>query len=260
MPHLRDRPLSLLRCPDGVGDHCFFQKHVDASVGAAVKRVRVPESGGSATYASAGSTKALASLVQWGVVELHPWGSRTPHLEHPDVLIFDLDPDEGSGWKAVVDGVLALRATLEQAGLRPFLKTTGGKGLHVVVPIRPTITWAQAKDFCRAVAESMTAAQPDRYVATASKAKRVGKIFIDWLRNAEGATAVAPYSVRARAGSPVATPIHWNELDEDRRFDHFNVQNVPARLDAQRDDPWREFARARRAITAAVVRRLRAAG
>jgi bifunctional non-homologous end joining protein LigD len=260
VPHLRDRPLSLLRCPDGVGEHCFFQKHVDASVGAAVKRVRVPESGGSATYASAGSTKALASLVQWGVVELHPWGSRAPHLEHPDVLIFDLDPDESSGWKAVVDGVLALRATLEQAGLRPFLKTTGGKGLHVVVPIRPTITWAQAKDFCRAVAESMTAAQPDRYVATASKAKRVGKIFIDWLRNAEGATAVAPYSVRARAGAPVATPIHWNELDEDRRFDHFNVQNVPARLDAQRDDPWREFARARRAITAAVVRRLRAAG
>ncbi len=147
--------------------------------------------------------------------------------------------------------------TLERAGLRPFLKTTGGKGLHVVVPIRPTITWTQAKDFCRAVAESMAAAQPDRYVATASKAKRAGKIFIDWLRNAEGATAVAPYSVRARAGAPVATPIHWNELDEDRRFDHFNVQNVPARLDAQREDPWREFARARRAITAAVVRRLR---
>jgi bifunctional non-homologous end joining protein LigD len=256
VPHLVDRPLSLLRCPDGIGEKCFYQKHADKSLDAAVKRVRVKESGGPAQYASAGSAKALAALVQWGVVELHPWGSRVPQLARPDILIMDLDPDDRISWGDLVTAVLALRETFESAGLRAFLKTTGGKGLHVVVPIRATITWAQAKALTRAVADAMVRAAPDRYIATASKSRRTGKIFVDHLRNSEGATAVAPYSVRARAGAPVATPIHWEELNEDRRFDHFNVRNVPERLERQKSDPWRGFAAARRTVTPAVRRRL----
>jgi bifunctional non-homologous end joining protein LigD len=189
-------------------------------------------------------------------VELHPWGSRVPQLARPDILIMDLDPDDRISWGDLVTAVLALRETFESAGLRAFLKTTGGKGLHVVVPIRATITWEQAKALTRAVAEAMVHAAPDRYIATASKSRRTGKIFVDHLRNSEGATAVAPYSVRARAGAPVATPIHWEELNEDRRFDHFNVRNVPERLERQKSDPWRGFAAARRTVTPAVRRRL----
>lgn len=259
LPHLRHRPLSLLRCPDGIGEKCFYQKHADQSIDEAVQRVRVQESSGAALYASAGSAKALAALVQWGVVELHPWGSRAPQLARPDILIMDLDPDDRISWRDLVTAVLALRETFESAGLKAFLKTTGGKGLHVVVPIRATITWKDAKALTRAVADAMVHAAPDRYTATASKSRRTGKIFVDHLRNAEGATAVAPYSVRARAGAPVATPIHWNELDEDRRFDHFNVRNVPERIERQQTDPWRGFAAARRAVTPAVRRRLGAA-
>jgi bifunctional non-homologous end joining protein LigD len=256
LPHVRGRPLSLVRCPDGVGEHCFYQKHADASIDAAVERMPVPESTGSALYAGARSAKALAALVQWGVVELHPWGSRAPKLSRPDILIVDLDPGERTGWDELVTAAAALRVAFEEAGLAPFLKTTGGKGLHIVVPIRPTITWDAAKAFTRVVAEALVDAAPDRYTATASKARRDGKIFVDILRNAEGATAVAPYSVRARSGAPVATPIAWSELDTDRRFDHFNVGNVPDRLARQRRDPWEGFAAARRAVTPAVLRRL----
>ena len=255
LPHIKSRPLSLLRCPDGTGAKCFYQKHADESVNAAVSRVEVPESGGTATYMSAGSAKAIVALVQWGVIEFHPWGSRVPRLDRPDILIMDLDPDDATPWKDLTATARALRAMLEGAGLNAFLKTTGGKGLHVVVPIKPTLTWLQAKEITHAIADRMVAAAPDRFISTASKAKRKGKIFIDYLRNAEGATAVAPYAVRAREGAPVATPIEWEELKKDVRFDHFNVRNIPARLDAIAD-PWATFASSRRTVTSTVLRKL----
>ena len=260
LPHLADRPLALVRCPDGWSKQCFFQKHADKSVNAAVTRVQVPESDGTATYFAANSLPALVALVQWGVVELHPWGSRTPKLDRPDRLIFDFDPDDGIGWTQVVEAVGVLRALLDDLGLEGFLKTTGGKGLHVVVPIRPTLDWTQAKGFTKAVADLLVETFPDRFIATLSKAQRKGKIFIDYLRNAEGATAIAPYAVRARAKAPVSTPIGCKELDADVRFDHFNVRNVPERLRGLRQDPWAAIGEVRQTVTRAMFKRVRYEG
>ena len=260
LPHLRDRPLALVRCPDGWSKQCFFQKHADKSVNAAVTRVEVPEGAGTATYFAANSLPALVALVQWGVVELHPWGSRTPKLDRPDRLIFDFDPDDGVGWKEIVEAVGVLRTLLDDLGLEGFLKTTGGKGLHVVVPIRPTLDWTQAKGFTKAVADLLVGTFPDRFIATLSKAQRKGKILIDYLRNAEGATAIAPYAIRARAKAPVSTPIAWKELDTDVRFDHFNVRNVPERLRGLRKDPWASIGETRQTVTRAMFKRVRYEG
>src|SRR5262245_35568476 len=202
----------------------------------------------------ANSVAALVGLVQWGVLELHPWGSRRPKLDRPDRLIFDFDPDEGMGWTKIVEAVRLLRTLLDEIGLVGFLKTTGGKGLHVVMPIRPTLDWDRAKGFTKAVAELLVATLPDRFTSTASKSRRTGKIFIDYLRNAEGATAVCAYSPRARANAPVATPIAWDELEDDLRFDHFNVRNIPARLGKLKADPCREFCTVEQTVTAAMLK------
>jgi bifunctional non-homologous end joining protein LigD len=252
LPHVEGRPLSLVRCPDGWSGQCFYQKHADKSVHASVSRVQVPEKHGTATYFSADSLPALIGLVQWGVIELHPWGSRVPQPERPDRLIFDFDPADDVPWKSLVEGVTMLRTLLEKIGLTGFLKTTGGKGLHVVVPIKRTLTWDQAKNFTRAVAELLVKTFPDRFIATVSKSRREGKIFIDYLRNAEGATAIAPYGIRARKNAPVSTPIAWKELSKDVRFDYFNVKTVPKRLARLREDPWKALASTRQAVTAAM--------
>jgi len=256
LPHLRGRPLSLYRCPDGWQGQCFFQKHADLAVHEAVSRVAVPEGDGTATYLGANSAAALAGLVQWGVIELHPWGARAPRLDRPDRLIFDFDPDEKLAWKELVTAVGLLRTLLGELCLTGFLKTTGGKGLHVVVPIRPTLTWEAAKGFTKAVADFLVRTFPDRFTATLAKDKRKGKIFIDYLRNATGATAIAPYSVRARANAPVAMPIEWSELKRDVRFAYFNLRNVPQRLAGTRADPWADFFTTRQTITAAMRKQL----
>ena len=256
LPHLAGRPLSLVRCPDGWPKQCFYQKHADRAVHEAVTRVEVPEGKGTATYLGADSAASLAALVQWGVIELHPWGSRTPRLDRPDRLIFDFDPDEGLGWSDLVVAVGLLRTLLDEMKLVGFLKTTGGKGLHVVLPIRAALTWDDAKSFTRAVADFLVRTFPDRFTATLSKDRRKGKIFIDYLRNAEGATAIAPYAVRARSNAPVATPIDWAELARDVRFDHFNIRNVPSRIAQLKADPWAEFLGTRQSITAAMRKRL----
>lgn len=256
LPHLRERPLSLVRCPDGWNRECFYQKHASKSVNPAVTRVEVPEGGGKATYMAANSLPALIALVQWGVLELHPWGSRKPRLDRPDRLIFDFDPDDAVKWDELVAAVGVLRTLLGDLGLTGFLKTTGGKGLHVVVPIRATLDWEQAKGFTKAIAELMARTFPDRFIAVMSKSQRKGKIFLDYLRNAAGATAIAPYSLRARANAPVATPIGWDELTEDVRFDHFNLRTVPPRLSAQKSDPWADFLEVRQSIDKAMFKRV----
>ena len=256
LPHVEGRPLSLVRCPDGWKGQCFYQKHADKSVNPAVDRIKVPEGGGSATYMGASSATALVALVQWGVLELHPWGSRRPRLDRPDRLIFDFDPDEAVAWKDLVAGVELLRTLLGELDLEGFLKTTGGKGLHVIVPIRATLDWAQAKGFTRAVADFMVRTFADRFTATVSKAKRKDKILIDYLRNAEGATAIAPYGVRARENAPVSMPIAWEELKTDVRFDHFNLRNAEERLAKQKRDPWRDFTTTKQAITKAHGKRV----
>jgi bifunctional non-homologous end joining protein LigD len=255
LPYVEGRPLSLVRCPDGWGGTCFFQKHADPGVNAAVDRIEAPESNGTATYLTASSAKALVALAQWGVLELHPWGSKRPRLDRPDRLILDLDPAEDVDGSALEEAVLLVKELIDGLGLTGFLKTTGGKGMHVVVPIRPTLSWEQAKGLTRAIAEFLVRGFPARFVATADKDARRGKIFIDYLRNAQGSTAVAPYSVRARKSAPIAMAIGWNELGRDVRFDHWNVRNIRSRL-ARRDDPWAEFAATRQQVSAATARRV----
>jgi bifunctional non-homologous end joining protein LigD len=256
LPHVTDRPLSLVRCPDGWSGECFYQKHASKSVNPAVTRMVVPEGGGKATYLAANSVSALVALTQWGVLELHPWGSRKPRLDRPDRLIFDFDPDDAVGWDELVSAVGVLRTLLSDLGLTGFLKTTGGKGLHVVLPIRATLDWDQAKGFAKAVADLMARTFPDRFLAVMSKSRRKGKIFIDYLRNASGATAIAPYSLRARTNAPVATPIGWDELSKDVRFDHFNLRTVPSRLSALKSDPWGDFLELRQSISKAMFKRV----
>jgi bifunctional non-homologous end joining protein LigD len=191
----------------------------------------------------------LVSLVQMGVLEIHPWPARKDKLERPDYLVFDLDPGEGVEWKAVVEGARNLRERLEGVGLRTYLRTSGGKGVHVCVPLQRRNTWDELKQFAKSVADAMAREQPDRYLATMSKAKRRGKVYVDYLRNQRGATAIASYSTRARNGAPVATPIAWDELSLKTRPDMYNVSNLSKRLDKLSSDPWDGFFSQRQSLT-----------
>ena len=253
VPHLADRPLTLVRCPNGWNKPCFFQKHANESISEFIDRIDIKEGSGEKPYMMANSTSAVVALVQMGVLEIHPWGSRAPRLGFPDRLIFDFDPDESLGWDRVVEAVNVLRKLLETLQLRPFIKTTGGKGLHVVIPVEPKRGWDDAKAFCKAVAELLVRTFPDRFTSKITKSTREGRIFVDYLRNAENATAIAPYSVRAKANAPVAMPIAWEQLDNDLRFDHFNVRNVPTLLRRRRRDPWAELGSVKQTLTDAML-------
>ena len=258
LPHIEGRPLTLLRCPDGWKRACFHQKNAPAHMARTLDRVAIVEQGKrKAYYMAANSSEALVTLVQMGVLELHPWGATAARQDHPDRLILDLDPDERVPWRAMVEAVKSIRTVLDTLGLQAFLKTTGGKGLHIVMPVRPTLQWDAAKRFTKAIAELLVSAHPDRFTATMSKAQRKGKIFVDYLRNAKDATAVAPYSTRAREQAPVATPIAWGELKRDVRFAHFNVGNVRERL-RRRKDPWADFFAVDQAVTPAMIERVEA--
>jgi bifunctional non-homologous end joining protein LigD len=180
--------------------------------------------------------------VQANVLEIHPWGSTMRDLERPDRLIFDLDPGEGVSWAEVIEGAIEVRERLRSAHrLESFVKTSGGKGLHVVVPLVPQLEWTPAKALCKAIAEAMAADWPRRYVAHMTKSARESRIFVDYLRNGRGATAVAAYSTRARAGAAVSTPLGWDELSEAIKADHFRIGNLERRLANLRSDPWTEY-------------------
>ncbi len=256
LPHLVDRPLAIVRCPSGSGKPCFFQKHLGDGASDHLRKVNVAENGAPEYHLAIDDVAGLISLVQMGVLEIHVWGSRAGHLEKPDRLIFDLDPDPSVEWPQVIDAASQVRLLLEELGLTSFLKTTGGKGLHIVVPVQPRTEWTEAKAFCRAVADFMVRAAPDRFIATMSKAARKGKIFIDYLRNGRGATAIAPYSTRARPGATVSTPIAWEELKSSLHSDHFTIENLPARLSKLKKDPWLDLAKTKQSITAAMLKRL----
>ncbi len=254
LPHLRDRPLTLVRCPNGWDKKCFYQKNADDSIPEAISRVRIDDAdGGHSLYTMANSVTAIVALLQMGVLEIHPWGSRAGKLAYPDRIIFDLDPDEDLPWSDVKQAVLVVKTLIENIGLAAFLKTTGGKGLHVVVPIESTVRWDHVKGFTKAVAELLERTFPDRFTAKLLKVSRHGRIFIDYLRNAEGATAVAAYSLRAKANAPVSTPIDWDELKKDVRFAYFNAHNVPPRLSKLKADPWRKLADHASSLTPAVM-------
>ena len=238
LPEIRDRPLSLVRCPGGIGAQCFFQKHATPGL-ELVSLVPVTESdGGSEDYLVVTDAASVMELVQFNSIEFHPWGSKVADLEHADRLVFDLDPDEAVAWKDVIAAARQLRGFLEQAGLQSFVRTSGGKGLHLVVPLSPAAPWERARAFSQAVAEAAREMDPLRYIATASRQKRKGKIFIDWLRNGRGATSVASFSVRARPGAPVSMPLRWEELGRVASGHAFDVRNAPARLKRLKSHPW----------------------
>lgn len=255
LPHVRHRPLTLVRCPQGRARACFYQKHPGAAVPDVVKRVEVPESEGTGVQLMIDDLRGLIALVQIGVLEFHVWGARVEALERPDRVVFDLDPDPTVDWPRVVEAARELRARLAGMKLTSFVKTTGGKGLHVVVPIAPVAPWAEVKAFAQSVARAMAQEAPHAYTTNMRKAERKGRIFIDYLRNERGATAVAPYSTRARPGAGVATPIDWRELSASLDPRAFNVRTVPARLSRRRRDPWQEMDALRQALPNGARRR-----
>ncbi|MCA1798823.1 MAG: DNA ligase D [Xanthomonadaceae bacterium] len=221
---LRDlarRPLSLLRCPDGITGQCFYQKHL-----------------GDAEYIYVEDTEGLLELVQMNALEFHPWGATTADPERPDRLVFDLDPGDGVAWKDVVGAARDVRDKLAGAGLESWVRTTGGKGLHVMVPIAPGPDWGEAKEFCETFAKALAEFEPQRYIAVAAKARRKGRIFIDWLRNARGATSVCSWSLRARDGAPVAVPLRWDELGRLRSPAAYDLRKALRRASSLQEDPW----------------------
>ncbi len=254
IPHVKERPLTLVRCPEGHKKQCFYQRHVTDSIGNPIRSIRVKEGRSTVSYVSVDSTPGVIALVQMGVLEIHTWGSRQDHLEQPDRLTFDLDPDPALPWKQIREAAETLRGQLSGLGFAAFVKTTGGKGLHVVVPITPKQDWDRVKAFTKKIAEDLVREAPQLYTATMSKSKRQGKIFIDYLRNARTATAVSAYSTRARANAPVSVPVHWDELAMDVRGEHFNIHNVPERLARLRTDPWEGYEKARRPINDAPIK------
>lgn len=238
LPEVARRPLSLLRCPDGVDKQCFFQKHHGTGLGDAVEAIPLEQKSGREDYLYIEDTEGLLQLVQMNTLELHPWGASVDDPEHPDRLVFDLDPGEGVTWAAIKAAARDVRDRLQEIGLESFVRLSGGKGVHVVVPLTPKADWAQAKDFCESFAQAMAEHAPDRYVATMSKAKRTGVIFIDWLRNARGATSVCSWSLRARPSAGVAVPLRWEELGRVTAADAFPLPKALQRAQKLKKDPW----------------------
>jgi bifunctional non-homologous end joining protein LigD len=241
-PYVIKRPLALLRCPDGIGGHQrFFQKHAWKGMNPHIEQIADPKDKGGEKLLRIADFDGMVALVQSAVLEIHPWGASTDSWEKPDMITMDLDPAEDVTWGEVIAAALELKQRLEGAGLAAFIKTSGGKGLHVVTPLQPKAGWVQVKAFAKGLADSMSKDQPEKYLATATKAKRNGKIFIDYLRNGRGNTAVSAYSTRARPGAAVSMPLDWEELTEEIGPAYFTVDNAPARLEAMFRDPWAEF-------------------
>ena len=259
LPYVLGRPLSMVRCPGGLAelpdevrkggrkvDACFFHKHAADDFPGPFERIAITESDGPAPYLTITETGSLTALSQMGTLEIHVWGSTWPDIEHPDTLVFDLDPDPAIPWRELAGAARLVRDLLSGVGLASFVKTTGGKGLHVVAPIKPEHGWEEARVFCRGVAETAAAEAPDRLTSNMSKARRAGKIYIDYVRNNRGATTVAPYSTRAKERATVAMPLRWSELGGHIRPDTYTLRTLPNRLRRLEGDPWEGYFDVRR--------------
>jgi bifunctional non-homologous end joining protein LigD len=254
LPHLVRRPLTLVRCPAGMGKPCFYQKQPPQGLPACVKRlpIRFKEEQTVGVYVE--DLSGVIALIQFGVLEIHAWQSSVKNIERPDQIIFDLDPGPEVAWTQVVDAALLLRGSLKELGLTSFLKTTGGKGLHIVVPLEPKRPWSEVKEFTRSMAEALVVADPSKYTVSMSKAARPGKIFVDYLRNERGATAVVAYSPRARPGAPVSLPLEWKELKKTQVGNSVTLLDVPARLKKRKTDPWADLLSIRQSISNEALR------
>lgn len=243
LPHVAKRPLTLVRCPEGMtGKPCFFQKVRLPGSPAAVHPIAVKEEAGDVVnYMQIVDMPGLVALAQLGTLELHTWGCHTDKIERPDLMVLDLDPDPSVGWDHVALAAFDVRKRLNAIGIKSWLKTTGGKGLHVVVPIKRTLDWDHFKAWTKQFVEQMEADEPKLYTSNMSKAARRGKIFVDYLRNGRNATAIAPYSPRARAGAPVSVPITWEELARGVDPAAWTTRTVPKRLAQLKADPWADL-------------------
>jgi bifunctional non-homologous end joining protein LigD len=240
LPHVTGRPLSLVRCPNGAGQKCFYQKHLGPGMPPGIGGVEIPDrkGKGTETYVTVEGEQSLAGLAQMNVLEIHPWQSTNEDLEHPDRIIFDLDPDEAVSWPTLCGAAQEVRDRLKQLGLQSFVKTTGGKGLHVVAPIKPTLEWEQMKALTHEFTLQMEKDNPKLYISKMTKAARTNKIFVDYLRNEREATAVAPYSSRARLGMAAALPLEWAEL-KGSNAPKFLIAHFDEWKDRLRKDPWK---------------------
>ncbi|MGH7524094.1 MAG: DNA ligase D [Gemmatimonadales bacterium] len=256
LPHAGGRPLALVRCPEGIAKQCFFQKHWPSDPPASIDTVPIRQSDGVRPHVVIHDVVGLVTLVQWGVMEIHAWGSRADNPELPDRIIFDLDPDPAVGWPAVTEAAAGLHALLDALGLASWLKTSGGKGLHVVVPVARRSNWDEVSDFARRVATHLEAEFPDRFIAKASKKARQGRIFVDWLRNTRGATAIVPWSARARAAAGVSVPIPWSQLGTIKSGEQFTLASI-AEGRPPRTDPWREMLASKQPLTRSIIAKLR---
>jgi bifunctional non-homologous end joining protein LigD len=249
LPHVAARPLTLVRCPDGVTSKCFFQKQLLAGSPSSITPVDITEDDGEhVSYMQIHDMAGLVALAQLGTLEIHTWGAHADEPERPDLIVFDLDPDVGLAWERVALAAFETRKRLHAIGLRSFVKTTGGKGLHVVAPVERGLSWSDFKAFTKAFVEDMARDAPALYTTNVAKRARKGKIFLDYLRNGRNATFIAPYSPRARPGAPVALPITWDELAAGVDPAAFTTATVPQRLARLTDDPWAELASVKQAV------------
>ncbi len=252
LPFLAGRPLSLVRCPSGRQGECFFQKHHTASTPEHIATVNIPEKNGkTSSYLMISSAEGLIAAAQIGALELHIWGARGDRVERPERVVFDLDPDELLEFADVRSAAQEMRDVLAAIGLTSFALLTGGKGIHVIAPLERRRGWDDVKAFAKGLAEKLARAAPERYVARAAKKQRTRKIFIDWLRNERGATAISPYSLRARPGAPVATPVSWSELSRIDDAARYSLDNIDTRLSRLKSDPWRDYFDVKQSITQA---------
>lgn len=238
LPFLKDRIISAVRCPKGIADSCFFNKHLD-SYNKGIGMLNIPnDNGDREDYYYIKNISGLIYESQMNTIEFHIWGSNIKTLEKPDIIVFDLDPDEGMDLKTVRQGVKDLKSILDEISLTSFLKTSGGKGYHIVIPLKPSASWKKIRKFAKDIAEVMKDKWPDRYVSNMRKVNRDNKIFVDWVRNIKGSTSVAPYSIRAREKATISMPIEWKELDKVAP-DEINMNEAVKRL--RRKDPWANF-------------------
>ena len=248
LPHVAGRPISLVRCPAGEGKACFFQRHAGKGRAKGIRDIKVAGKGDGKAFITIDDVQGLISLVQMGVLEIHVWGCRADKPALPDRIVFDFDPHQDVPWARIKGAALEMRERLRDIKLESFLKTTGGKGLHVVVPIDRKPTWATAKNFARAMALLMADDTPALYTTNSRKAERTGRIFIDYLRNDQTASAVAPYSTRARKGAPIAVALAWDELKKLRSPNSFSVASVLARRKRLKADPWKAIENLRQTL------------